>query len=99
MPAKDEEFLPRAAFASAVTSSQLFGIGAMIMTGVWLSKYQGGFAWDGSEKQFNYHPLFMVISLVFLNAEGKLQCCYLLPKYLKPRSKNVTSQAFGRFDS
>ena len=78
MPAKDEEFLPRAAFASAVTSSQLFGIGAMIITGVWLSKYQGGFAWDGSEKQFNYHPLFMVIGLIFLNAEGKLQCCYLL---------------------
>jgi cytochrome b-561 len=38
-----------------------------------MSKYEGGFAWDGSDKQFNYHPLFMVIGLVFLNAEGTLQ--------------------------
>jgi cytochrome b-561 len=73
MSAKDEEFFPRAAFASAVTSSQFFGLGAMIMTGVWLSKYHGGFAWDDSGKQFNYHPLFMVIGIVFLNAEGTLQ--------------------------
>jgi cytochrome b-561 len=72
MPPKQEEFLPRAAFASAVTSSQLLGIGAMVMTGIWMSKYQGGFDWDGSGKQFNYHPLFMVIGLVFLNAEGTL---------------------------
>ena len=74
MPGKDtEEFLPRAAFASAVTSSQLFGVGAMVMTGVWMAKFQGGFAWDGSTKQFNYHPLFMVIGLVFLNGEGMLK--------------------------
>ncbi|XP_028396994.1 cytochrome b561-like [Dendronephthya gigantea] len=72
MPAKQEKFLPRTAFACAVTSSQLFGVGAMIMTGIWLSKYQGGFAWDGSTKQFNYHPLFMVIGLVFLNAEAMI---------------------------
>lgn len=77
MPAKEEEFIPRAAFASAVTSSQLFGVAAMIMTGIWMSKYEGGFAWDGSDKQFNYHPLFMVIGLVFLNAEGTLQYYYL----------------------
>lgn len=74
MPLKDEEFLPRAMFASAVTASQLFGVGAMVMTGIWLSKYQGGFDWNGSNKQFNYHPLFMVIGLVFLSAEGTLKC-------------------------
>ncbi|CAB3979051.1 Cytochrome b561 [Paramuricea clavata] len=72
MPAKEEEFIPRAAFASAVTSSQLFGVVAMIMTGIWMSKYEDGFAWDGSDKQFNYHPLFMVIGLVFLNAEAMI---------------------------
>ena len=76
MPGKEEEFLPRAAFASAVTSSQLFGVGAVIMTGIWLAHFQGGFAWDGSMKQFNYHPLFMVIGLVFLNGEGLLQYWY-----------------------
>lgn len=69
-PNREEEFLPRAAFASAVTSSQLLGVGVMAMVGVWLAVYRGGFAWDGTEQQFNYHPLFMIIGMVFLNAEG-----------------------------
>lgn len=71
MSNREEEFLPRVAFASAVSSSQLLGVGVMVMTGIWMGKYRGGFDWDGTEKEFNYHPLFMVIGMVFLNAEGK----------------------------
>lgn len=44
----------------------------MILTGVWMGKYRGGFAWDGSGKEFNYHPLCMVIAFVFLYSEGRM---------------------------
>lgn len=73
-PNREDEFLPRAVFASAITSSQLLGLGVMAMVGIWLGKYRGGFAWDGTDQQFNYHPLFMVIGVVFLNAEGIMYC-------------------------
>ena len=40
--------------------------------GVWLNNYLGGFAWDGTSKEFNLHPLCMVCGLVFLYGECKL---------------------------
>lgn len=58
-------------FIVSVTLIQVFGILCMILTGVWMGKYRGGFAWDGSGKEFNYHPLCMVIAFVFLYSEGK----------------------------
>lgn len=59
-------------FIVSVGAIQILGILAMILTGVWMGKYLGGFAWDGSGLEFNYHPLCMVISMVFLYSEGKI---------------------------
>lgn len=59
-------------FIVSVAAIQILGILAMVLTGVWMGKYLGGFAWDGSGKEFNYHPLCMVISMVFLYSEGKI---------------------------
>uniref|UniRef100_A0A1I8J8N2 Transmembrane ascorbate-dependent reductase CYB561 n=4 Tax=Macrostomum lignano TaxID=282301 RepID=A0A1I8J8N2_9PLAT len=47
------------------------GASAVVMTTVWLTKYLGGFDWN-NEKVFNYHPLFMVIGMVFLYANSAL---------------------------
>lgn len=58
-------------FIVCVGAIQILGILAMVLTGVWMEKYLGGFAWDGSGKEFNYHPLCMIISMVFLYSEGK----------------------------
>ena len=44
----------------------------VIMVGVWLNKFLGGFAWDGTSKEFNLHPLCMVCGIIFLYGEGKL---------------------------
>ena len=55
----------------SVAAIPIVGIFATVLTGVWMGNY-GGFAWDGSAKEFNYHPLCMVISMVFLNSEGKI---------------------------
>jgi cytochrome b-561 len=40
------------------------------MVGVWTGHYLDGFAWDGSGKEFNYHPVFMIVSMIFLNSQG-----------------------------
>ncbi|XP_055513045.1 transmembrane ascorbate-dependent reductase CYB561 [Leucoraja erinacea] len=55
-----------------VAATQILGLSAVIITGVWLGHYQGGFAWDGSAQQFNVHPLCMVLGMVFLYGDAIL---------------------------
>ncbi|KAK1893346.1 Cytochrome b ascorbate-dependent protein 3 [Dissostichus eleginoides] len=37
---------------------------------VWSSSWRGGFAWDGSALQFNWHPVLMVSGLLLLYGNG-----------------------------
>lgn len=37
---------------------------------VWNGRWRGGFAWDGSGLQFNWHPVLMVAGLVVLYGNG-----------------------------
>ncbi|XP_077590703.1 transmembrane ascorbate-dependent reductase CYB561 [Stigmatopora nigra] len=62
----------RSAFAWSVGGSQLLGLTSVVLTGVWMGHYRGGFAWDGSEREFNLHPLCMVLGLVFLQGDAIL---------------------------
>jgi len=55
-----------------VALSQGLGIVMIVMMGLWLNKDLGGFAWDGSSKQFNLHPLSMVCGLIFLYGESSI---------------------------
>ncbi|KAM9493921.1 transmembrane ascorbate-dependent reductase CYB561 isoform 1-T2 [Clarias gariepinus] len=55
-----------------VVSCQVLGVACVVITGVWMGHFHGGYAWDGSQQQFNVHPLCMVIGLVFLYGDGVL---------------------------
>uniref|UniRef100_A0A131YCL2 Integral to membrane n=1 Tax=Rhipicephalus appendiculatus TaxID=34631 RepID=A0A131YCL2_RHIAP len=47
--------------------AQLFGLGCVLMVVVWTSHYFGGFSGPSNPKtEFNYHPVFMVLGMVFL---------------------------------
>eukprot|EP00064_Thunnus_orientalis_P009540 superscaffoldBa00001219_g9564 len=62
----------RSMFAWLVGGSQVLGLASVVLTGVWMGHYRGGFAWDGSAREFNLHPLCMVLGLVFLHGDAIL---------------------------
>ena len=68
----DRETASPVLFIVSVLAIQILGILAMVLTGIWMHHYLGGFGWDGTRLEFDYHPLCMVISLVFLYSEGKI---------------------------
>ncbi|KAI5607294.1 cytochrome b561 [Silurus asotus] len=55
-----------------VAASQVLGVACVVLTGVWMGHYHGGYAWDSSQQQFNVHPLCMVMGIVFLYGDGVL---------------------------
>ena len=60
-------------FTWLVVVAQVFGALAVVLVAVWMGHFQGGFAWQSDpDHQFNLHPLFMIIGMVFLYADGEL---------------------------
>ncbi|XP_042277299.1 lysosomal membrane ascorbate-dependent ferrireductase CYB561A3 isoform X2 [Thunnus maccoyii] len=46
------------------------GLACVVCVCLWNSQWRGGFAWDGSAQQFNWHPVLMVTGLVVLYGYG-----------------------------
>lgn len=62
----------------------LTGIVLVILMITWLSYFRGGFAWSSnSGSQFNWHPLLMVLGLVFLYSNAML--IYRFQRHMRKR--------------
>ncbi|XP_062291105.1 lysosomal membrane ascorbate-dependent ferrireductase CYB561A3-like [Scomber scombrus] len=59
------------------------GLLCVLLVSCWSSQWRGGFAWDGSALQFNWHPVLMVSGLVVLY--GNAVVVYRIPFTWKQR--------------
>ncbi|XP_053195482.1 lysosomal membrane ascorbate-dependent ferrireductase CYB561A3-like [Scomber japonicus] len=59
------------------------GLLCVLFVSFWSSQWRGGFAWDGSALQFNWHPVLMVSGLVVLY--GNAAVVYRIPFTWKQR--------------
>lgn len=46
------------------------GLVCVVLVSVWGSHFRGGFKWDGSGQEFNWHPVLMTAGLVVLYGYG-----------------------------
>ncbi|VDK85552.1 unnamed protein product [Dibothriocephalus latus] len=60
------------AFVPLVVVVQIAGLLAVVLSIVWMGLYAGGFDWSQPEIVFNYHPVFMVLGLVFCFGDVKV---------------------------
>lgn len=58
-------------FSVTVCFTEIVGIVCIVTTVCWIMFYRQGLGWDTRPREFNAHPVFMVVGLVFFYANGK----------------------------
>lgn len=64
-PATQERREKRRLLFPLLLVTEILGVIAVVLVIVWGSSYLGGYAWDGSGKQFNWHPVLMILGMVY----------------------------------
>jgi len=60
-------------FSTIFGVSQFLGGLSVLLVAIWMGSYGGGFGWtDAPEQEFHYHPMFMVVGMIFLYGEAML---------------------------
>ena len=60
-------------FWSVFGAAEISGFVLLILMGYWTGVMRGGFAWqEDPKKEFNLHPLFMTIGLIYLYGNGMI---------------------------
>ncbi|XP_066046047.1 LOW QUALITY PROTEIN: plasma membrane ascorbate-dependent reductase CYBRD1 [Chamaea fasciata] len=64
-------------FLALLASALLVGFVSVVLSFVWVFQYRGGLSWDGSSREFNWHPVLIVTGFVFI--QGIAIIVYRLP--------------------
>ncbi|XP_053209509.1 lysosomal membrane ascorbate-dependent ferrireductase CYB561A3-like isoform X2 [Panonychus citri] len=78
------------AFKLILLFSHLIGILVIVLTILWTNKYLGGYGWAIPSTEFNYHPLFLIIGMVYLYGNSIISY-RLFPSLDKPKLKLIHS--------
>lgn len=79
---------PNRGFLPLFVSSQIVGLLSIILVITWTSYYLGGLSWTNPGTRFNWHPLLMVVGLVYLYGNSIL-IYRVLRHEPKPRLKLI----------
>ena len=70
--------------------AECLAITSLVLIIYWTREYYDGFAWDGSGKEFNFHPVFMTFGLVIVYgnckrnfSEAAVCRCFTKQEFLK----------------
>uniref|UniRef100_UPI00359023C7 transmembrane ascorbate-dependent reductase CYB561-like n=1 Tax=Myxine glutinosa TaxID=7769 RepID=UPI00359023C7 len=69
-PSSDEVSASMLQLPWFVAGSQALGIGCVVLVGIWMGHYRGGFSWNRDVLEFNVHPLCMILGMVFLYGDA-----------------------------
>ena len=51
--------------------AEVIGVILVIMMAIWTGYYLGGYSWQADPaKEFNWHPMLLTLSLIFLYGNG-----------------------------
>ncbi|XP_012296767.2 lysosomal membrane ascorbate-dependent ferrireductase CYB561A3 isoform X3 [Aotus nancymaae] len=64
-------------FLTLLVSALLVGFLSVIFTLVWVLHYREGLGWDGTELEFNWHPVLLVTGFVFIQGIASFRFCGL----------------------
>ncbi|NXY27671.1 CYBR1 reductase, partial [Pomatorhinus ruficollis] len=64
-------------FLALLASALLVGFVSVVLSLVWVFQYRGGVSWDGGSREFNWHPVLIIMGFVFI--QGIAIIVYRLP--------------------